>query len=123
MTDRPIHRKDFDTLLAYLGVFRASGYQCTSESDDWYPAYRPEVSEFFTTLQNEPWVDYEYDPNAVGERLTKAAIQDADIDELRSILTFMARSERFCDGAWAGHFEDGLLIEALERLKALRELI
>ena len=46
----------------------------------------------------------------------KDLIEDADIDLLKSILTFYIRGERFCDGMIASSFEDEIFRRILSRL-------
>lgn len=41
------------------------------------------------------------------------------MDELRTVLTYYFRGERFCDGLIAGAVEDGTLLRVLMRLKEL----
>lgn len=68
----------------------------------------------------EAWRDEGYDPQKAARML-----QDADLvgraswDEIKTMLTFCVRGERFSDGHWAAMIEQGHLRRLLERLRQL----
>jgi len=47
------------------------------------------------------------------------AIDRADLNVLRAILTWVIRSERFCEGSWATALEEGVFLKILKRLQQL----
>ncbi|WP_420841236.1 DUF6508 domain-containing protein [Evansella clarkii] len=51
--------------------------------------------------------------------LTPEKISAADIKELRGMLTFIIRAERFSDGSWAHAAKDKLFYYILKRLDEL----
>jgi hypothetical protein len=56
-------------------------------------------------------------------------IRDADItknsslDQVKTMLTYCVRGERFCDGHWGEMIESGIIRNLLERLKELGPLM
>lgn len=46
-------------------------------------------------------------------------IPEANLDELRAMLTYCIRAERFCDGYWLGLLKDKTFLKILWRLKTL----
>ena len=86
-----------------------------------YPDYAPVVKELYDAASAECWHDYEYDPGEVGPQLTKSGfVEAADLRQIRTLLTYCVRGERFCDGFWGGTIEDGHIRRILERLVELR---
>lgn len=83
--------------------------------------YNPVIESFFAALSQECWMDPSYDPGAAGRlgaRLDRVA--QADLDELKPVLTWMVRGERFCWGHWGGVVDSGLAVAVLRRLQELR---
>ncbi|WP_261177916.1 DUF6508 domain-containing protein [Anaerobacillus sp. CMMVII] len=50
------------------------------------------------------------------------AIETADLDLLRAILTYYVRAERFSDGAWAMAVEEKVFLKILRRLKEINKV-
>ena len=63
--------------------------------------------------------DYEY--NIITDKIEKSnkQIRDFTFEEVKAILTYINRGERFGDGYIASKIEDGTLLELLKRLKLL----
>jgi hypothetical protein len=128
-------KQDIQELIAFLPVFAAEGFDPIS---DWsggellpggaysfpFPVYHPAVERFFQLAGKEPWCDYEYMKKDV-----PALLQDPDflpgasLDEIKSLLTFCVRGERFCDGHWGDVIREGLVQRVLERLTAILQEI
>ena len=86
-----------------------------------YPEYAGVVVEFFRAASAACWNDYEYDPSSAGPMLKEPGfVESADLSQIRTVLTYCVRGERFCDGFWAGVIEDGRIRRILERLAELR---
>ncbi len=49
----------------------------------------------------------------------KELIQNASLAELKSLLTYCVRGERFGDGVWEDFINEGIIQSILERLKTL----
>ena len=85
-----------------------------------YPEYSELVDEFLRALSNECWLDYDYRPEVAGRMLMdEAAVRAAGLDEIKSMLTFYVRGERFSDGHWGALIEGGQVRRLLERLSEL----
>ena len=64
-----------------------------------YPVYPEVVEEFFRLAAQEWWCDYDYDPVTTGDMLRDdRRVADASLAEVKSMLTFCVRGERFCAG-------------------------
>ena len=47
------------------------------------------------------------------------AVRTADLDQIKIMLTFCARGERFCTGHWGDVIENGYVRRILQRLAAI----
>ena len=82
-----------------------------------YPNYNPVVEEFFRLVSSGGWLDYEYDPEQAYQMLKdENAIKTASLTQIKTMLTFCVRGERFSDGHWAQMIEEGYIRRLLERL-------
>ena len=86
-----------------------------------YPAYDPLVEEFFGLVSRDGWLDYEYDPeHAYCMLKDEEAVRNATLEEIRSMLTFCVRGERFSDGHWGEMIEKAHIRRLLERLSRIK---
>lgn len=86
-----------------------------------YPQYNNLVEEFFRVAANEFWLDYEYSPEEAGKMLRDANfIKTASLSQIKTMLTFCVRGERFSDGHWEQMIEQGYIRRLLERLNEIR---
>ena len=68
-----------------------------------------------------PWIDYEYNPEQAYQMLKdENAVKNASLSEIKSMLTFCVRGERFSDGHWADMIEKGYIRRILERLNEIK---
>lgn len=123
---------DVDALLAYLPrlyapgfkpVIRWEGGERTSSGAITmpYPEYDGTVNAFFAQVGGSGWLDYGYNPTVAGAMVKDASvIGRASFAELRSMLTFCVRGERFADGHWEEMIVQGVIRRILERLQVLR---
>jgi hypothetical protein len=83
------------------------------------PEYIPEVNEFFEIAGL--FADRDYPRKPVGNWLEeKSFIERANPGQLRTVLTWICRSERFCYGSfWQQQFENGNVVRVLRRLRIL----
>lgn len=87
-----------------------------------YPVYADDVVEFFGVAGQRFWSDYRYDPREAGRMLQDdGLIVRADLAQIKTMLTYCVRGERFCDGHWAAMLESGRVAALLQRLAILRE--
>lgn len=124
---------EIDQLTAYLPILYADGYKPVKvwhggvkDKDGMmhvpYPEYHEAVIEFFRLVSTDSWLDYQYIPQDAGEVLeNEEAVASASLVEIKTLLTYCVRGERFCDGHWAAMIEDSNIRQILERLIELRK--
>ena len=123
---------DFDELISYLPQLYTNGLKPISlwhESDQMdaaaivfgQPEYDKIVTQFFNAAAKACWCDYDYDPGSVGKMIRDPQkIAHATLQEIKSMLTWCVRCERFSGGHWAGVIEDGYIRDILLRLRELK---
>ena len=86
-----------------------------------YPNYDGLVEEFFRLGSNGSWLDYEYNPEQAYQMLKdENLIRNASLSQIKTMLTFCVRGERFSDGHWAEMIEKGYIRRLLERLNEIK---
>ena len=135
MDDAGISPERMDELLRFLPLFEEPDRAYVREwgggevTDDGsiqvpYPIYCDDVYEFFALAGQTRWSDFEYDPREAYAMLSDDKfIATASLDEIRTMLTYCVRGERFGDGHWAHMLETGRILALLRRLAALRDKI
>lgn len=123
---------DFDELLAFLPLLAAEGFEPVegwrggTRTEDGaitlpWPQYNQTVAAFMQTAAKEPWCDYDYQPGQAAAMLQdQDAVKRASLAEIKTMLTYCVRGERFSDGHWAAMIEQGYIRRLLERLRDLR---
>ena len=85
-----------------------------------WPEYDELVRDFFHAAGSEWWSDYDYVPEEAGRMLENhEGVKDATLSQIKAMLTYCVRGERFCDGHWAAMIERGHIRRLLERLAVL----
>lgn len=86
-----------------------------------YPDYHPVVEEFFHTVSGQGWLDTGYDPEQAHRMLQdENLVKTASLSQIRTMLTFCVRGERFSDGHWAEMIAQGHIRWLLERLNEIK---
>ena len=86
-----------------------------------YPDYDPLVKEFFSVAANECWRDDNYHPEPGYQLLNdENFVKSASIPQIKTMLTFCVRRERFSDGDWGEMIEKGYIPQLLERLNEIK---
>ena len=86
-----------------------------------YPNYHSLVEEFFRLVAIGGWLDYEYDPEQAYQMLKdENLIKTASLSQIKTMLTFCVRGERFSDGHWGQMIEKGYIRRLLERLNEIK---
>lgn len=128
----PITRKQVDALLRFLPLFQRPGRAFLDrwggggrDSDDDatmpYPVYAADVVAFFESAGQDCWSDGAYEPEAAAAMLADdARIESATMAQIRTMLTYCVRGERFSDGHWDDVLRSGRIVALLKRLQALR---
>jgi hypothetical protein len=124
--------QEIETLTAFLPRLYAEGF---SPIEAWegggknkdgsdslaYPKYDPLVEEFFGHVSADGWLDYEYNPEQAYAMLKdEQVVKAASLLQIRTMLTFCVRGERFSDGHWCVMIEKGYIRRLLERLHELK---
>jgi len=133
MMDYLVTVREIDELLEFLPFFEVAGHlyvKAPSGSGEPleevssvpHPEYCDELVAFFWLAGQPCWSDFDYDP-----RQAQALLRDdrfiatCSLGEIRTLLTYCVRSERFADGAWLHLLESGRIVALLRRLAVLRE--
>lgn len=86
-----------------------------------YPNYNPVVEEFFRLVSGGGWLDQGYNPEQAYQMLKdEELVKAASLWQIKTMLTFCVRGERFSDGHWAQMIEEGYIRRLLERLDEIK---
>ena len=134
MTQVPITRQRIDKPLRFLPVLGSRGPDAEpawpgrdQEPEDGvftmpYPTYPPAVGEFFTLAGQDCWCDFECVPEQAGKWVRDdKAIASASLAQIKTMLTFCMRGERFCVGHCCAMVREGRVGTILRRLSQLRD--
>ena len=132
--DRQPSLQDIETLTAYLPRLYAPGFSAVVKWEGGknkdgtytmpYPTYDPLVDEFFRAVSGGGWLDYNYNPEQAWKMIKdESLIRTASIVQIRSMLTFCVRGERFSDGHWEQMIQEGHIRRLLERLNVIKSEI
>jgi hypothetical protein len=88
------------------------------------PVYPADVEEFFQLAAQPWWRDDHYLATAAPRMLTDDGIMaNATLDQIKTMLTYCVRGERYRHGHWAHALESGRITALLRRLRELRPQI
>lgn len=88
-----------------------------------YVEYTDIVHRFVESVQANGVIDRAYQPNVVGAQLRDPAfLERASLAEIRAVLTWVVRGERFAEGHIGECVRDGTVERALARLGVLLDL-
>lgn len=133
MANPTIDRKRIDELLQFLPRFERPGrafirsWGGGNKTPDGaviipFPIYEDDVRVFFQLAGQPWWTDFRYEPRRAYELLRDDAfIETCSLDDVRTMLTYCVRGERFGDGLWAHMLETGRVVALLRRLQVLRD--
>ena len=128
---RPPTMQEIEALTAFLPRLYADGFSPVTSWEGGkredgtftlpYPKYNEVVEEFFYTAAGEGWIDYEYNPEQAYQMLRdESLVKTASLSQIKTMLTFCLRGERFSDGHWAQMIEGGYIRRLLERLNEIK---
>jgi hypothetical protein len=81
-----------------------------------------DVVEFYHRAGQPCWSDYGYEPREAARMLAdEDLIRRATLHEIKTMLTYCVRGERFGDGHWGAMLELGKVTALLRRLQVLRD--
>ena len=85
-----------------------------------YPDYASDVDAFFQLVPKPQWVCYDYVNDRTHDLVNDVEkIKSASLEEIKAILTWCWRGERFCDGHMESVLNAGIVQAALWRLAEL----
>jgi len=122
---------DIDELVAFLPKLYADDFKGLKEMriEDYadgsisfpHADYEPLVYEFMEVASRDCWCDYDYSAASSGKPLDDPShVANASIEEIKSMLTWCIRGERFCSGHVGAMIREGKIRMLLERLSELR---
>jgi len=131
MSRHEITVEDIDALLAFLPRFERPGRTFATWGDVEknadgsismpFPVYDDDVEEFFGLVGRHGWIDPGYKPEEAARMLADDDfIKRAGVEQVRTMLTYCVRGERFCDGHMESLLTGGQIVALLRRLAALR---
>ena len=125
-------RKDIEELVAFLPKLYRDGLDPvrnweTGRSGETvqtafpWPTYDETVGRFVDRIVSQDcWMDSDYDPEEAGRLINDAAyVRTATVQQIRVLLTYFVRGERFCEGLWGAMIRQGHIRRILERLDEL----
>lgn len=132
MSQHEITGEDIDALLDFLPGFEKPGRTFAKWGDVEknadgsislpFPVYDDDVEDFFRLVGQHGWIDSNYKPEEAGRMLAdEDFIKRASPEQVRSMLTYCVRGERFCDGLRESLLIGGQIVLLLRRLEAIRE--
>ena len=111
-----MQKEQITQMIAKLDVVNGIPHDKIASWETGYPQYHPQVRELF--IQMDPfWIDFEYVQNV--ENLSFDGIDTYGLEQLKSILTKLSRTERFHDGSWEQTVKSGILLKIQARLVAI----
>lgn len=111
-----------DELLQFLPAFSEPDRQFIKKWEQYYPVYAADVTQFVRLAGDSWWMDTGYQPDEAWQMLADDAfIQSASLEQVKTMLTFFVRGERFSDGHWGNLLENGRIQALLNRLQTLRQ--
>ena len=124
--------QDIRDLVAFLPKLYADGFtpikSVHSKDEDGeivafpWPEYDQTVEDFLKVARRDCWMDRSYVPVEVGKLIkSEEAIRQATLPQVRAMITYFVRGERFSDGHWDHMIEGGYVRRILERLAELKE--
>lgn len=103
-------------IVEFLPILYADGFTPIRQSNPQFE-YEPVVISFYMLCSGEHWIDYNYNPPEARRLFDNDdLIRNASLSQIKTMLTYCVRGERFCDGFWAGMIEGGYIRQLLERL-------
>jgi hypothetical protein len=83
-----------------------------------------QAGELYLWFSQPWWIDYDYDPVVVVEMVSsRERIAQATLSEIKGMLTYCVRGERFCEGHYDSLVERGIVEAILQRLAELRDSV
>ncbi|WP_029407101.1 DUF6508 domain-containing protein [Thiomicrorhabdus sp. Milos-T2] len=123
--------RDIENLAGYLPILYSPDFNPVQSTgggehhqngviDTPYPIYHAIVNKFFAEASNNIWMDFEYKPEEQQNLIKdERYIQSATIENIKSLITYCVRGEKFCDGHWNRMIKKGYIQNILKRLQTI----
>ena len=119
---QPITKTDIEKLLEFQSIFSQPNFKTVRGGGFSYIDYVPELEAFYRLVTQPHWCDYQYKPEEVQEVIfSPEFIAQANLFQIKSMLTYCQRGERFCDGHRGEMIKDGVVGRILKRLTVIKE--
>ena len=92
----------------------------TTDLGDGFYVYHPIVNAFFELASQEHWKDYQYVDNFSEKMIEPGKIEEASINQIKTIITWCDRTERFVEGHWEDVIKTDIIKRVLSRLKKIK---
>ena len=123
MVESKISQNDIAQLLAFLPLFDILQHELVLQWQDGHPIYSKDVERFFKLVSQLRCFDSNYTDKQARKFLNQIdSIQTLSLNEIGSMLTYCARSERFCDGHWNSLLQSGKVVKILKRLEVIQNI-
>jgi len=132
MNKEQVTKSDIDALLGFLSIFSQKNLKAIEKWDGGghieegfmqipFPVYTREVSHFFHLAGQEKWTDPDYTEKPISNQIQDDSyIRNASLEEIKTLLTYCVRGERFCDGHWGQCIKSGRIQAILRRLEIIK---
>ncbi len=115
-----LHAEGFEPIRQWLGGRQEGKQEMTMP----FPEYNQVVTDFFFTAGKDCWCDHSYDPEQAEQMIRDVdTVRNSSLDQVKTMLTYCVRGERFCDGHWGEMIKRGYIRNLLERLAELVSLM
>lgn len=123
ISDQPTS-ENIQNVVRYLEIFRTSRYASAEGESEWGGTiFSDETSEFILTLsENKMIVEYDWPhwrEQAAKYEQDEALLANAGLNDLRKLLTYHLRHDRFSEGWLLAVLQSGHVTAILERLARL----
>jgi len=114
-------KEGIEELVSFLPCLHAEGLSPIKEwKDPFDPVYEDIVQHFFRVAAKDCWCDYHYSVGDAREMIrNEELIKNANIAQIKTMLTYCVRGERFCEGHWDAMIREGHIRRLLERLSTI----
>ncbi|MCT2535828.1 DUF6508 domain-containing protein [Aquibacillus koreensis] len=96
---------------------------CSGKRNFGYPKYSEQINEFIDDVYKSELMVTDYHRQLEGlDQNYERIIPEANVEQLKAVLTYYVRGERLCDGMWESACKEKVFLKILYRLKELEKL-
>lgn len=125
MNSDVITQERIDELLDFLPNFEDPERKyIVGWEPPWYAVYADDVDAFFYLAGQPCWQDHNYEIDVAGKMVRDDdVVATADLEQIKTMMTFCVRGERFASGHWGVMLRKGRISALLKRLQVLRQTV